>query len=881
MAICTESAGAFFVAPARAALRREIQDHGGNEVFFVGHPGSATGKVQSVEALCRGNSHAVPAILEVARQGDVVIHNHPSGQLVPSDPDVALAAQFSDRGVGFLIVDNDVDQVLQVVKPFVARPEIRVTLEEVAESLGAGGSFSRTMPGFEYRPGQLEMARMVLEAFNDHKIAVVEAGTGTGKSLAYLVPAAACALANDSAVVIATRTINLQEQLYNKDCPQVTSLPGFEGLRVAMLKGRGNYLCLRKHTYHRRQGDLFDNAFNEALETLEAWAAKTRTGERSEIGFPLPNDLWETIAADESTCTRVKCPHYDDCFYFRARREASGAHILIANQHLLMADLEVRFETGDYKRAIVLPPCHRIVLDEAHHLEEVATSFASGTVSSLALARLLNRLHVPAADQRGKRHAWKSVVPLLFSRLREVDGSERVEEILDRHLVPRAEQLRRQVRSTFQEVALELLAGDRVRGGRFGQQVRVDEAFESTAAWRDTIRPRLEDLQGAMSLLAGAIDMVLDAWKALPETFRQAESHLRLELATIRGKLAAASGRLRAFLEHDDNRVRWFELEKVASSKPRAALCTAPVDVSKWVRETVFEPMKTVVLTSATLSVVGRFDYFNRRVGLEAVPAGRRIEKTIPTSFDMGRQAMLAIPTDVPDPRGPGFRESLVEVLEEAVALAGGGAFILFTSYHLMNDIFGALQERGSLPYPFLRQGEDSRHRLLSRFKAGANSVLFGTSSFWEGVDVQGDALRLVAITRLPFQVPSDPIQVARAESVAARGGDPFREISLPEAVLQFKQGFGRLIRHREDRGVVLVLDSRIVSKSYGRLFLDAVAPVTPVAAPARVVLRAMGAFFRGLDAGGPGWSGVPARSSGFRAAAEAPSPASIRQRES
>ena len=848
----TEPGSIYFIPTALAELRAIIADHAGNEVFFVGRPGEVTGKIQTVEALCRGNGHAVPAILDAARSGEVVIHNHPSGVLLPSDADLSLASHYGNCGVGFLIVDNQADQVMAVVKPFARTPRKKLLPDALEARLGSRGELAQTLPGYEHRAGQLDMASTVLNAFNDDGIAVVEAGTGTGKSLAYLLPAALSALANKEVVVVATHTINLQEQLFSKDAPQVLKLQGFGDLKVALMKGRSNYLCNRKYLYYKESpADLFDPEVGRVFEDLGQWYRNTPTGTRSELSFQLPDDLWERLAADEDDCTRVKCPQYDECFYFKARREAAGAHILIANQHLLLADLAVRHSVGDYKRAFVLPPYRRIILDEAHHLEEVATSFISGKVTVRGLVRLLGRLHSSRTVRRQSQDQQerRGLLVMLLARLAKAevprDLQRRIVQHVNDRLDPRVESLRRMVRMYLGEIAFQLKIYMQDHGKIEGQ-FRIRPEFTKGELWLEVIESRLKELDANIAVLGAELEHLLAAWEELPERFKSDELQIGLELTSIRSKLTTFTRRLREFLTGGDNLVRWLELEKAATPEPMVAVCCSPIEVSSLLQEMVFEPLKTVILTSATLSVSGSFDYLKERVGLSKVPSSRIHTLSVPSPFDYARQVYLGIPADFPEPRERGYQERLIDMVEAALERSRGGAFVLFTSYQLLNAVHDAIRSRGRIPYPLLKHGEESRHRLLARFKSENNAVLFGTDSFWEGVDVQGEALRLVIISRLPFQVPSEPIQEARAERVVERGGDPFRDISLPQAVIKFKQGFGRLIRHKEDRGVVLVLDQRIVGKAYGRHFLEAIHGVQPVAAPSERILADVEAFYAG-----------------------------------
>ncbi len=825
-------------------IREAIEQARGNEVFFLGSAG-VDREVLSVDVLARGSANAVPAILQACAHGDVVIHNHPSGRLEPSPADIEIASRLGALGVGFHIVDNLVENVYKVVEIFPPREQRPVAAENIASILGPAGAIAGSLPGYEERPEQLQMALAVAEAFNRDRVAVIEAGTGTGKSLAYLVPAILWSRGNEERVIISTKTINLQEQLIRKDIPYLQRAAGIE-FRAALVKGRGNYLCRRRLKNAVAEPGLFETAQASELAALERWAEETADGSREELPQPPHDDVWEEVRCEVDQCARARCEFYADCFFYRARRHAAAADILVVNHALLLSDLALRRATDNYSAAAVLPPCDRLVIDEAHHIEDVATSYFSARVTRFAFARILNRLRHP-------RKADKGLLPRLFAQLgsKLPDSCDelyrglhtRIEEIL----TARTELFDLAVASLENlgaglAAALEVAVPDHE-----DIRHRIVPSFRATDFWQSAVS-EIEELAQRTSLLAGAISGLLKRCEEIPEKHYEQFVSSLTDLGGLGRRLEALAADLGLFIAADDGSCAWMEVREGRIGRGRGIvtrLCCAPLAVDRLLRETIFERSRSVVLTSATLAVNNRFDYLRQRTGLDGIEPQRLIELALPSPFDFGRQALLAVPADNPSPGQNGYPEMLREQIERAIRAAGGRTFVLFTAYAMLRRIHAelapVLEPQG---YRCLRQGEMNRHKLLRTFQSDPASILFATDSFWEGVDVPGRSLELVIIARLPFRVPSEPVLEARAEAIERAGGDPFMEYTVPQAVIRFKQGFGRLIRHRGDRGVVLILDNRVVKKGYGRMFLNSLPDVPVRAAAGDEVQSAIREFF-------------------------------------
>ena len=830
----------YFSEKALAGLRAAIDDAGGNEVFFLGRTDEAQ-LVIEVEPLARGNRDAVAAIIVGTSFGDVVIHNHPSGNLTPSQADIEIASIVGNQGVGFYIVDNQALHCYQAVTPFRRKSTECLSFPEIERWYAADGVLAAHLKDYEHRNEQTRMAFAVAEAFNGDRVAVIEAGTGTGKSLAYLFPALLWAVRNKERVVISTNTINLQEQLTKKDIPFLRKYSGHE-FRAVLVKGRSNYLCKRKVESAESEPALFKDDSAAELEAIVAWSRNTADGCRGDLSFIPADDLWEELCCEADQCSRVKCRWYAGCFFYTARREAAGADLLVVNHALLMADVAVRQETG-YGSMAILPPFERLILDEGHHLEDVATGYLSSQVSRHGLLRIVARLQHPRKAQRG-------LLPQLSAQLsREVPESlddlyMEAAAILEGQLIPRRTAMTDGIGRTMDLLATLLLSHlkkDRENAGE--QKLRVTPPLFATPFWQE-VEERVRLLAGELGGYAASLKAFGKTCGKLPDQVREKLGGLLTDLRGIEGRLEAARENLLFFISRKEEFCHWFEVRKTGKGIA-LKLCSSPLEVAASIKSALLDKFKTVVLTSATLAVGERFDYLEKRTGISLLPRARVTELLLASPFDYRRQAFVGIPADLPEPTARGFEAALVEMLLKGLNISQGRAFVLFTSYDLLGRVFARLNEPlARLGMTPLRQGQMNRHLLLSRFRKERNPVLFGTDSFWEGVDVQGKALELVVIARLPFRVPTEPVLEARAEHIAATGGDPFMEYSVPQAVIKFKQGFGRLIRSRNDRGAVLILDTRVVTKNYGKAFLRSLPGAPVVTGAGEEVLAQMAEFF-------------------------------------
>jgi len=670
------------------------------------------------------------------------------------------------------------------------------------------------IPGFEERPGQVEMARAVAEAFENEEILLAEAGTGTGKSLAYLIPALLWrAGGGEGPVVVASRTLNLQQQILDVDVPRLQGPLGL-AFRAVQARGWSNYLCLRRVQGLPRSGELTPHE-DRLLAEVAFHLSRGGGGLRSEV--PVGEELWARLACDSMACSRQRCPFFERCFLFRERRALEGADLILTNHALLLSDLALRRDGA----AGILPGLERLILDEAHHLEETATDHLGDRFLRSDFFRFLQQLYRPRALTEeggflaGLRLALTSA-PLPAESRRQLLGQ------VDLGLLAPLPAL-----GGAAEEMLGLLA-ERIPPEI--EKVPVDEAWFATSPGEEIrqagkrLAERLVEAAGALREIAGALEEVPD-WET--------GQGLKLEAQGFAQRLESIRTGLERCLSPDSGqRVHWAE-----ASTRDAGLGAVPLDVGPQLSELLFAKVRTAILTSATLTVRNSMNFLQGRVGLEEHQE-RLKTLVVDSPFDYGRQALLAVARGLPDPGAPDFARRVAPGLLDLVRGLGGRTFLLVTSWRMLRDLEAllgsALAEAG---IEVLCQGRADRSVLLNRFRSQERALLLGTDSFWEGVDVPGDALSCVVMARLPFRVPSEPIHQARSNRLAEAGENPFSKYHLPLAVVKFRQGFGRLIRTASDRGVVLVLDGRLLSKGYGRVFLGSLPDCRRVEGPLEQVV--------------------------------------------
>jgi ATP-dependent DNA helicase DinG len=616
---------------------------------------------------------------------------------------------------------------------------------DIAEIFGPGGALEKCMPeGYEHRPSQLEMAELVEAAFREKRHLIVEAGTGTGKTLAYLIPA----IRSGRRVVISTATKSLQEQLFEKDIPFLQKYFAPK-LKVAVMKGRSNFLC-REKVYR-----MADQPMLKGLDELDwfhqirDWEKVTDTGDRAELNFlPDDSDLWARLDARRDACSGSKCPEFNRCFLTAMHQRAAEADLIIVNHHLFFADLALKQD--DF--GSVLPEYGAVIFDEAHEIEDVASEYFGRQISNYRF------------DELG-RDAEVAV------RVTKTGGAGMQKQIM---------RMRERARSFFEAFP--------AREGRFPFDKNQRAGFlEQNREAYDALMNALKSLEAEIASLSAKPEELLNIARRSME---------------LRGELSFL------FESSEGNFVYWFERRAKG-----VFVAATPIDVSTLLRERLFEPFETIILTSATLAVGGRFDFLKQRLGVNMAS-----ERVLESEFDFSTQALLYVPA-LPDVRDPGFPERAAQEITRLLEISRGRAFCLFTSYSQMNDQYERVRAR--VRYPVLLQGSAPRTALLEKFRNTEGAVLFATSSFWQGVDVRGEQLSCVIVDRLPFAVPSDPIVAARVRALQDDGRNPFAEYQVPEAVLALKQGFGRLIRARTDRGVLAILDNRIQRMQYGKIFME------------------------------------------------------------
>jgi predicted DnaQ family exonuclease/DinG family helicase len=691
--------------------------------------------------------------------------------------------------------------------------------EEIRAFFDAGGELAQEFGLFEVRHPQVRMARAIAKAFNDNNFLVVEAGTGTGKSLAYLVPAIKWAFHNygpPGRVIISTNTKNLQEQLFFKDLPILHSILK-ERFKAVLLKGKGNYLCLDKWVTVMNDMQYRLNPYERIkMLPLYFWAQHTETGDISEnSGFRVERNagLWTKFIAENNYCPGKVCKYYDRCFLMKARNNARDAHIVLVNHSLLFSDLAAD--------NAVLSEYANVIFDEAHNVEKTATEYLGVEITLWQFRDFFNKLYMKEKIATGVLVQLKRRIQSGKLKQSHLDSLTRmIEDLIG--VIPTSWRF---IQSFFHDMTR--LLSQKVPASESQYSTRHRYLKENDIF--DRLKNQYNDIFKSIKKIQSKLNDLVEYFPQIPENSFEYQRQLFQDLNAQLNQLDLLMNNLEfLFAAEWDNFVYWFELPRREDSDD-TRLYAAPLEVGGILNERLYSKLQTAIFTSATLAVDQKFDYFKKRVGIEYVPPGRVETLLLDSSFNYAEQVFMGIPTFLPDPTHPRFNGDVKELIEAMATQMPRGTLVLFTSYSMLNNIYQAVRQTFEAEnIRLLGQGIDGgRHVIINQFKKQEKSFLLGTDSFWEGVDVPGKALELVLITKLPFDVPSEPIIQARSELIKRQGGNSFMEYSIPEAVIRFRQGFGRLIRSRSDYGAGIVLDTRVVKKRYGLIFLHSL-PVQP-----------------------------------------------------
>lgn len=789
---------------AAAKMRAAIEAADGNEVFFRGIP-DEEGVVADVEVLARGNINSVPAIVSRMKLREVIIHNHPSGYLYPSDNDVAIASYYGNSGGGSYIINNSVTELYIIVEIHKEQSET----VDVSEYFCENGKISIAFPEFEYRKEQEDMAHTVEHCLNEGKKGIIEAGTGTGKTLAYLIPSILYGKRNGIKTIISTNTINLQEQLMRKDIPLVEKITG-EDFKYVLVKGRSNYVCIRKLN-HIDNIDIeeFSDSQKRELESVINWAGRSVEGDKQELNFEVSYPVWEKAASESDLCLKNKCPYKERCFFHKARKRTAGADLLIINHHVYFADLAIRKETGFVTEYSILPNYNIAIFDEAHNIEGVARDYFSQDISRYSFNKIMNNIY----SIKGERTQNSGAAPKVLKYLSTINYSKsslkNLNDIFNMDIILEHRNLYEKVNEFFTKFSL-LFSTEEDKG-----EIKVrfkPEEVKNDERWQEELFPRIRAIK----------ESYIGYFKILSKFENLIEIEEEEDESGIISDLFRYIDRIKMFFDEfyfifkveSSDHVYWSEINL---KRGNVRISATPLEIKQELREALYQNLDRILFTSATLSIGDSFKYFKKSIGLEE----ESVEKKIDSPFDYEKCMEILIPNDIEDPSSRTFGESVTGFMLDLIRKTKGNTFILFTSYSNLNYFYYSLREDLTKEgFNIMLQGEMPRHRMLDIYKKSKRPVLFGTDSFWEGVDVKGEKLSSVIIVKLPFRVPSDPVVEAVIEKIESEGRSSFMEYQVPEAVIKFKQGAGRLIRSKDDKGIITILDIRVLKKHYGRIFL-------------------------------------------------------------
>lgn len=786
-------------------IKKYLEEHNNKSMIFKA-TFDEDEKIQKPFFLSLYKKKSFEETLTKVGKNEVVIRTTKPNQLYPSDMELELSEElYTRRNIAYCLLSSDLDDF------YFVQDIDRIFLEEIdiENYFAKDGILAKEIKGFEYREEQEEMAQYIQDAINEDRKIIVEAGTGTGKTLAYLIPSIKWAVTNKKKVIIATNTINLQEQLLLKDIPLAKSIIKDE-FSYVLVKGRNNYVCKRlfNELVLGKSIDIetFSMEAREQIEYILKWGNKTKTGDKAELPFEVYPDVWELVQSTTELCLGKKCPYRKECFYMKTRMEKMEADILISNHHVFFADLNVRAETDFDSEYLILPRYDMVIFDEAHNVESVARSYFSVEVSKISFTRLLNRIY----QKKNKRKKEKSALI-------------RVEDTIDEKDLEDGQQYIYLLNTLKEEISILQNIGDEyfdeirkiyetnteapIKKSLNNFEMTKSRFLENLREKKDIFQSKLADFLNLMMSFNNVIDGEKDK---NPEVINF-NNHLKMFKAYI-----DSFKFINSF--EDDNYIYWLDIN---SKRTNVILTATPLNIAQKLSTVLFDNLDRLVFASATIVVNGNFDYFKKSLGLNEEDC---IEAIIKSPFDYDEQMSVYIPSDIQDSENiNAFVSDASKFILNILLKTNGKAFILFTSYTMLNQIYYSISKKlKDKGFEVFLHGDKPRSQIIKEFKEAENPILFGTTSFWEGVDVQGENLSNVIITKLPFLVPTDPVVSAISKKIEEDGGNSFMDFQLPEAIIKFKQGVGRLIRKKTDSGNIFILDNRILKKRYGSLFINA-----------------------------------------------------------